>query len=66
MENDKNVNGKPMKFILHMAKRDKDLAGKAVSFDRNKETKFQSLEEFRDWLDDEILKCNIEMRNTDE
>ncbi len=56
MKNDKKVHGKPLKFILHMAKQNSDWAGKAVSFEKNKEIKFKSLREFRDWLDLEIEK----------
>ncbi len=54
MKKDKKVHGKPMKFILHMAKQDSDWAGKAVSFEKNKEIKFKNLKEFSDWLDLEI------------
>ena len=63
MENYKKVDGKPMKFILHMAKQDNEWAGKAVSFEKNKEMKFKSLDEFRNWLEVEIISENGEYKN---
>ncbi len=62
MKNEKKIYGKPLKFILHMAKQDSDWAGKAVSFERNKEIKFKNLREFRDWLDLEIEKKQPESK----
>ncbi len=60
MEKDEKLNGKPMKFILHIAKHDDNWVGKAISFEQNKEMKFNNLIEFRDWLDLDILKIEPE------
>lgn len=54
MKKNKNTHGKPMKFILHMAKHETDWAGKAVSFEKDKTILFNNLKEFRYWLDNEI------------
>lgn len=62
MKTDKKIHGKPLKFILHMARQDNEWAGKAVSFERNLETKFKNLEELRYWLDNEILSPENEIK----